>query len=185
MQRFNNKNTVFSVLLALVAVVILNRIIPPSVDPVIKLEIAKNREPIHNVHQARNIELHKVVMVDKLDLAHKNRFIHPKLGNIGYADSFFVDIKEEFRVKTTGQYLFKIGSDDGFSAKINGELLCEHVGDRPFSVQNCPAKLPAGNHLFELTYFQGYGNAGLTVEYLKAGTKPHFFGENSRHITFD
>lgn len=186
MRQLDPKNTAFSILLALVVIAILYRITPPSVDPVITLVISKNRTDIHNIHQVRNIEFSREVMVDELNLSNENRFRHPKLGNIGYADRFFVDINKEFNVKSSGKYLFRIGSDDGFSAKINGKLLCEFVGDRPFSMQNCPVSLPAGTHSFELSYFQGFGNSGLSVEYKKAGgDKLRFFGDNSKYIRFD
>lgn len=186
MRQLDPKNTAFSVLLAVIVIAILFRITPPSVDPVVKLVISKNRTDIHSINQPRNIELSREVMVDELNLSNQNRFRHPELGNIGYADRFFVDINEEFTVKRTGQYLFKIGSDDGFSAKINGKALCEFSGDRPFTVQNCPVSLQAGTHTFELSYFQGFGNAGLSVEYKKAGgDKMRYFGDSSKYISFE
>lgn len=181
-----NKNTVFSALLAVVAVAIIARVIPPSVDPVVKLIISKNRVPVRNIHQTRNIEMSREVMVDKVQLIEKNRFRHPELGQLGYGENFFVDINQEFSVKQSGQYVFNIGSDDGFTASIDGERLCEFSGDRPYTVMSCPVNLSAGKHRLELSYFQGYGNSGLTVEYAKRGDqKMRYFGENSKYVSFD
>jgi hypothetical protein len=181
-----DKNTILSLILALVVVLILFRATPPFVDSVVELKISKNRTPIHNLHQQRNVELQRSVMVDKLDLSHGNRFSHPKLGALGFSDNFFVDVDEDFMVKKTGNYQFNIGSDDGFAAKVDGNPLCEHLRDRPFSVQVCRVYLKAGEHRLELSYFQGFGNSGLSVEYKKVGDKrTYYFGENSPYFSFE
>lgn len=181
-----NKNTVFSVVLGIVVILIIGKITPIHVDEVIKLVISKNRTSISNIHQTRDIEFSKEVMVDELNLSEKSRFRHAKLGEIGYAYDFFVDIEKQFTVKTAGQYRFNIGSDDGFTASIDGKPLCEYAGDRPFTMESCLVDLTAGKHQFKLSYFQGYGNAGLSVEYMKTtNNKTYFFGENSKHVKFE
>lgn len=181
-----NKNITLSIILGIVTLLIINQITPPSVDAVIKLTISKNRAGISNIHQTRNIEFTKEVMVDVLDLSEKNRFRHPKLGDIGYVDNFFVDISKKFTVKTAGKYRFNVSSDDGFSLTIDGKRLCEHVRDRPLTLQSCPIDLSAGEHQFDLVYFQGFGNAGLKVDYLnELDKKVYVFGENSKHLNFD
>lgn len=185
-QKTFNKNTALSIVLFVIVVLILIRITPSYVEPVIKLVISKNKTLIHNIHQPRNIESHREVMVDKLDLEEDNRFRHAELGNIGYADQFFVDINETFTVNRPGWYLFIIGSDDGFTAQINDKPLCEYVSDRPFTKNTCRANLSAGEHRFKLSYFQGYGNAGLTVQYKKMDSEDlYYFGEDSAYISFD
>jgi len=181
-----NKNIALSIILGIFTLLIINRITPPWIDPVIKLTISKNRVGINNIHQERNIEFTKEVMVDVLDLAHKSRFRHSRLGDIGYVDNFFVDISKSFTVKTAGKYRFNVSSDDGFSLSIDGKRLCEHVGDRPLTLQSCPLELSKGEHQFELIYFQGFGNAGLKVDYLnELDKKVYVFGENSKHLNFD
>ncbi len=180
-----NKNTALSILLALVTVVILWRITPVYVDPVIKLTIIKNRAQITNINQPRDVEFTKEVMVDNLNLYDKSRFRHDKLGDIGYYDQFFVDVEHEFTVKVAGQYRFNIASDDGFTAAIDDKPLCEFQRDRPFSMQSCPVTLSEGKHRFRFSYFQGYGQSGLTVQYLhNTDSKTYYFGDDSKYMRF-
>lgn len=180
-----NKNWIFSALLLVVVVLILQRITPESVDPVVKLVISKNRVSIGNIYQQRNIEFTKEVMVDRINLLEKSRFSHPVLGNIaGYNEDYFVDINHSIKVQKAGQYRFLVGSDDGFSLSIDGKKICEHLSDRPFSVQPCPVQLSAGTHQFSLSYYQGFGNSGLTVQYAQGSERPRWFGDDSSNIKF-
>jgi hypothetical protein len=180
-----NKNIVLSALLAVVMGVILNRVIPPHVDAVFSLVISKNRVGITDIHQARDIEMTKTVMVDRIDLADKSRFRHAKLGEIGYANDFFVDIDSPFSVKVAGDYIFYVGSDDGFVLNVDNKKLCEWTHDRPLTIDNCRVQLTEGEHQFKLSYFQGYGNAGLTMSYANADNGTQYLaGKNSKYIKF-
>lgn len=180
-----NKNTVFSALLALVVALIVVRITPVSVDENVKLVISKNRTNISNIYQQRDIERTKTVMVDGVNLLVKSRFAHPKLGNIADAnDDFFVDIEHTITVKDSAGYRFLVGTDDGFSLKVDGTLVCEHLSDRPYSIQTCPIELSEGKHLVQFSYFQGYGNSGLTLQYAQGDDKEYWFGENSDAVRF-
>lgn len=180
-----NRNHIFSALLIVTSLLIGLRIMPVHVDPVISLTISKNRVGIQNIHQKRDIEITKTVAVDVLNLAENLRFKHPKLGEIGYGDDFFVDIDQEFTVKKEAGYHFLVGSDDGFVLSIDGKRLCQFTGSRPINKQTCATTLTEGTHRMQLSYYQGYGNAGLTVEYRKAGTsKLYFVGENSTFMRF-
>mgnify|MGYP003575041766 CR=1 FL=1 len=184
-KNFLNKNSVFTALIALTIVVILVRITPVTVDPVVKLVISKNRVGISNIHQPRDIEFTREVMVDRLNLFQKNRFSHPKLGNVAtYADDFFVDVNHKITVKKADTYRFILGSDDGFSITIDGKLLCEFVADRPYSAQPCMIHLSEGEHQVQISYFQGYGNSGFTVEYARGDEKPRWFGDDSDSVKF-
>jgi hypothetical protein len=180
-----NKNLVFSALLVVVTGVILNRIIPPHVDPIFNLVISKNRVGITDIHQARDIEISKKVMVDRIDLADKSRFRHAKLGEIGYSNDFFVDIDAPFTVKVAGDYMFYVASDDGFVFSVDNVKLCEWTHDRPLTTDSCRVRLAEGEHQFKLSYFQGYGNAGLTMSYsnVESGTQ-YLAGQNSKYIKF-
>ena len=185
MAAYLNKNWVFSALVLAIAVLILLRITPESVDPVVKLVISKNRTSITQIYQPRDIEFTKEVMVDRINLLEKSRFSHPVLGNIaGYSDDYFVDINHSIQVQKAGQYRFLVGTDDGFSLSIDGEKICEHLRDRPFSVQSCPVQLSEGTHQFSLSYFQGFGNSGLTVQYVLGNERPRWFGDDSSNIKF-
>ena len=180
-----NKDSILSALLALVVVLILVRITPVSVDPVVKLVISKNRTSITNIYQARDIESSREVMVDRLELLEKSRFRHPKLGNIAtYSEDFFVDVNHNITVKQADTYRFLMGSDDGFSLRIDGKLICEHLGDRPYSVQVCMVHLSEGQHQVSMSYFQGFGNSGFTAQYARGDEKPRWFGEDSRSVKF-
>lgn len=180
-----SKNSIFSALLILVAILILVRIAPVTVDPVVKLVISKNRVSIANIYQQRDIEFTREVMIDRLNLLEKSRFSHAKLGNIAtYTDDFFVDVNHTITVKKTDTYRFLMGSDDGFSLRIDDKLICEHLGDRPYSVQVCMVHLTEGKHQIAMSYFQGFGNSGFTVQYARGDDKPVWFGENSKHVKF-
>ena len=180
-----NKNTVFSILLAVIVVAIINRIIPPYVADVFNVVISKNRTTITDIHQVRDIEITKIVKVDRINLAEKSRFRHAKLGDIGYSNDFFVDINAPFRVKRAGEYVFYLGSDDGFIFSVDGKKICEWTHDRPLTTDMCRVNLSAGEHNFTLVYFQGYGNAGLTMSYAFAADGTQYLaGDNSRYMEF-
>lgn len=185
MKRWCNRNAVFSAVLALVALAIVIRIVPPFVPAVIELELGKNAEPITRIDQPREIEYRRTLAVDRLELAHRNRLRHPELGRIGYGEQFFVDIEHDFEVLEAGDYRFVIGSDDGFIARVDGQPLCRFDRDRAYRENTCPVRLEAGTHEFTLNYFQGGGQAGLTVQYRRAGEEESFFfGEDSRWLRF-
>jgi hypothetical protein len=184
-QQLLNKNSIFTALIALTVIIILVRITPVTVDPVVKLVISKNRVSIGNIHQQRDIEFTREVMVDQLNLLDKSRFSHPKLGNIAtYSDDFFVDVDHKITVKQADTYRFLMGSDDGFSLSIDGKVICEHLGDRPYTVQPCLIFLNEGEHQVHISYFQGFGNSGFTVEYARADEKQRWFGEDSNSVKF-
>lgn len=180
-----NRNVVFSILLAVVSIAIINRIIPPHVTPVFTLVISKNRVAITDIHQPRDIEMTKEVKVDRINLVDKDRFRHPKLGDLGYAGDFFVDIDAPFIVKKSGDYLFYVGSDDGFVFSVDNKQLCEWTHERPLSVDTCHVRLTEGMHYFKLIYYQGYGNSGLTMSYAySTDGKQYVAGDESPFIQF-
>ena len=185
MKNYMNKNSAFSALLALTIVLIAVRITPIHVDEVIKVVVTKNATNIGSIHQERSIANTKEVMVDRLNLLVKSRFSHPKLGNIANTtDDFFVDVDHNIKITKADHYLFIVGSDDGFSLSIDNKMLCEHLADRPYSTQACMIFLTEGKHQFHLSYFQGFGNSGLTVEYARGDEKPHWFGDDSDTVKF-
>ena len=180
------KNIAFSVILAVIAIVIVHRIIPSHVDAVFTMTVSKNRVSITNIHQARDIELSKQVKIDRINLADKSRFRHEKLGDLGYAGDFFADINAPFTVKVEGDYYFYVASDDGFAFSVDSVQLCQWERDRPLTTDVCHVHLAAGVHQFALSYFQGYGNAGLIVNYSNSAEgKQYFAGENSKYVKFD
>lgn len=184
-QSLLTKNGLFSLALALVTLLIVYRIIPVTVDPVVKLVISKNRVSVSNIYQQRDIESSKEVWVDVLNLEYKSRFGHSTLGNVAdYSEDFFVDVDHKVTIKKSDNYRFLIGSDDGFSLSIDGKLICEHLGDRPYSIQPCMIFLNEGEHQVHISYFQGFGNSGFTVEYARGDEKQRWFGEDSDSVKF-
>lgn len=187
---FFNKNTLFSALLVLVVAVILNKIIPPYVENVFTLVVSKNRTSIQDIHQVRDIETSKTFKIDRIDLASKSRFRHTKLGDLGFGNDFFADVDAPFTVHIAGDYIFYIGSDDGFAFEVDGRQVCEWTHtkdqhDRPFSTDSCHIRLKEGEHRFKLSYYQGFGNAGLEMRYSNTTSSTQYLaGQNSKFISF-
>ncbi|UTF61494.1 PA14 domain-containing protein [Gilvimarinus sp. DA14] len=180
-----SKNTIFSLLLFICALLIIVRVIPPSVDENLALVLSKSRSNITNINHSRNISDTRTVMIDKVELNQDNRFKHPVLGVLGWTEDFYADIESRFRVTEKGRYRFMVGSDDGFSLKIDNKRLCQYPKDRPFSKQSCYRLLDVGEHTLTLSYFQGFGNSGLTLEAgLANGAKPKFWGEDISGIEY-
>jgi hypothetical protein len=185
MKIFFDKNIAFSIVLAVVIGSILDRVIPPSVDPIFSMIVSKNRSGISDIHQVRDIEISETVMVDYINLADKSRFRHEKLGDLGYSNDFFVDIDAPFTVKVAGDYYFLLASDDGFTFSVDNNKLCEWARDRPLTTDTCRVTLTKGEHRFKLSYFQAYGNAGLIMSYGNTTSdKQYFAGEESKYISF-
>ncbi|MES2675135.1 MAG: serine protease [Pseudomonadota bacterium] len=185
MQIYLTKNSIFSALLILMSMLIIVRITPVTVAPVIKLVISKNRSSITNIHQQRDIESTIEITIDRLNLLHNGRFGHPKLGNIAsYSDDFFVDVDHKIIVKKADTYRFLSGSDDGFYLMVDGKQVCEHTGDRPYAVQSCAIFLNEGEHQVRASYFQGFGNSGFTLEYARGEEKQKWFGDDSAAVKF-
>lgn len=159
---------------------------PAMVNKTLELKIYKNRTPISNIFQERDIINTKSLWVDRLMLKDGARIVHPKLGVIGFGDSFFIDVESSFNVKKAGIYYFIPGSDDGFSLDVDGARLCAFERDRPYSTQRCRIELSEGLHNFKMSYFQGGGHAGLTLAYQFDGdSKQRWVGDNSQYLRFD
>lgn len=181
-----NKNTLVSLLLLCVISAIIYRITPVYVSHNIEVTISKNRTSITHIHQKRDITNTHKVKLDKLDLYFKGKFGHAKLGNIAKtSDDFFLDADQIFTIHKEGTYQFLVGSDDGFSLTIDGKKLCEHPGDRPYSIQGCNIFLTEGKHRLQVTYFQGFGNSGFSLQYQTTDGKTYWFGEDSNQLQLE
>jgi PA14 domain len=186
MKKSINKNTIVSLLLLSVIAIIVYRITPVYVEQNLKVVVSKNRVSISNINQVRDITNTRIVNLDKLNLFNNGKFGHAKLGNIAKAsDDFFIDVDQMFSIHKTGNYQFLIGSDDGFSLTIDGKKVCEHLQDRPYSVQSCNVFLNSGKHRFQVSYFQGFGQSGFSVQYQTNDGKVYWFGEDSPDLTLN
>ena len=180
------KEVGFLGLIVLFLVVAIYKSTPAMIDKTFELHIHKNKTAIKSVSQERDISQSKTVWVDKLMLKDGVRIMHPKLGAIGFSDTFFIDVESDFKVKKAGVYYFIPGSDDGFSLDVDGKRLCAFEKDRPYATQRCRVELNEGKHNFKLSYFQGGGHAGLTLAYqFKGDRKRRWVGENSGYLSFD
>ena len=158
---------------------------PPMVNKVFELHVHKNKGAITDIFQTRDIVKSKKVWVDKLMLKNGSHLVHPKLGAIGFANSYFIDVEAEFEVKVSGVYYFIPGSDDGFSLEVNGKQLCSYKGVRPYATVRCRVELPEGPNTFRMEYYQGAGHSGLTLAYqAKGDRKKRWVGENSKYMKF-
>jgi len=88
-------------------------------------------------------------------------------------------------VSKKGLYHFLIASDDGFRLFIDGKPLCEFLGDRPLAKNECTVWLEKGDHVFFLSYFQGYGRLGVQAYYRPTSSNTYnFIGVSSPSLSF-
>ncbi|WP_049723660.1 PA14 domain-containing protein [Gilvimarinus polysaccharolyticus] len=179
------KNTIFSCILMALIILTVNKLIPPSVEPILALTLSKSADKIDQIDQPRKISDTRTRLIDRVELNAGNRFKHPVLGVLGWSEYFYADINSQFEVAKTSRYRFEVGSDDGFQLEIDGKIICEYKRDRPFQHNTCMRRLTDGRHQLTLRYFQGYGNAGLTLKAAPDGeSKLKFWGEQIKGITY-
>lgn len=175
-----------SVLLLIAASVLASAMWPVRVAPLLRLKLERNASPIVHLDQARQIVESRELFVDRLDLARGGHLRHAVLGDIGYAEHFFLGLRKRFRVREDGDYRFLVGSDDGFSLRIDNRPLCADPRPRALSLQTCAIHLDRGDHEFAFDYFQGAGQSGLTVQYGRQEQSRNFwFGEDSDYFRFE
>ena len=179
------KNTIFSALLLVFIALTINQLIPPSVDPVLKMVLSKSQGQINQIDQPRQISDSRTLLIDRVELNANNYFKHPELGVLGWSEYFYADITTSFTVAEPSRYRFEVGSDDGYQLEIDGDIICQYKRDRPFRRNTCMHRLNAGQHQLTLRYFQGYGNAGLTFKAAPDGVnKLKFWGEKIKGIDY-
>ena len=95
-------------------------------------------------------------------------------------------MRKRFRVLGDGDYRFLVGSDDGFSLRIDNRPVCADPRPHALSLQPCTVRLARGEHAFALDYFQGSGPSGLSVQYGRQDRSGEFwFGDDSDYFHFD
>lgn len=76
---------------------------------------------------------------------------------------------------TSGQYDFKITSDDGFVLKVGDQKIAEFAGERSSATTDGWLTVSqSGLYSIEVLYFNGPGKGNLKIEYKKAGTNDPF-----------
>lgn len=172
MRRLETADTVLSILLCGVAVLMGLLMRTPSVSPVLPLQIERNAVPIDHLDQERVAVERSTVWVDRLDLAQGGQLRHAVLGRIGPAEQFFVDLRLRLHVPEAGVFHFEIESDDGFALTVNERRICAFTAHRGLSAQRCRVLLEAGEHAMHLSYFQAGGPAGLRVRHSRGEDGP-------------
>ena len=81
----------------------------------------------------------------------------------GLTQNFSADMQGYFEIPATGSYTFNTGSDDGSYLFIDGLLVVNNGFFQGYGVRQGTVNLTAGDHPFELLYFQGGGGAALTL----------------------
>ena len=175
-----------SALLLIAGVAIAHATRPVRVAPILRLTgRAQCLAPIAHLDQARKIVDSHAVFVDRLDLSHGGRLRHPVLGDIGAAEHVFLSLRKRYSVLEDGDYRFLIGSDDGYSLRIDNRPVCADPRPRAMSTQTCGIRLGAGEHELALDYFQDSGPSGLSLQYGRQDRSQNFwFGEDSKYFRF-
>lgn len=172
-------------LLLIAGIVMAHAMWPVRVAPMLRLTLQRNASPITHLDQPRTIVESRDVFVDRLDLSHGGRLRHTGLGDIGYAEHFFLALRKRFSVRESGDYRFLVDSDDGYSLRVDNRPLCADPRPRALSAQSCGIRLERGEHEFALDYFQGTGQSGLSVRYGRQDQGRSFwFGEDSDYFRF-
>lgn len=185
MNRERHANWVFSVALAVTSAALLLNARAPQVNPVLKLEFQRNAVPIRDLDQSRTVTVASTLWLDVLDLSHNGKLAHPVLGDLGWGEHYFIDLKARIRVSTTARYRFEVSSDDGFALAVDDRRICAFTRDRALATQQCGALLTAGEHLLTLRYFQGVGPAALRVRYAVEGEDDlRWLGQDSAALVF-
>ena len=72
-------------------------------------------------------------------------------------------------VRTTGDYTFYLGSDDGSRLKIGNTVVVDNDGLHPYAEQQGTIHLDAGRHPLTVEFFESGGEELLTVDYAGPG----------------
>jgi hypothetical protein len=182
----SRKDWLPTVLLLIAGVALAHAMWPVRVAPVLRLKLERNASPIAHLDQPHHVVESREVVVDRLDLARGGRLRHAELGDIGYAEHFFLTVRKRFTVREGGDYRFLVDSDDGYSLRIDNRPLCADPRPRALSAQTCGIRLDRGEHEFALDYFQGAGQSGLSVQYGRQDQGRNvWFGEDSEYFRFE
>ncbi|MBX3062133.1 MAG: SH3 domain-containing protein [Anaerolineae bacterium] len=64
-----------------------------------------------------------------------------------------------------GTYRFTVTSDDGVRVYINGQIILDAWRDQAPTTYNVNVQVPTGNHAIQVDYYQGIGDASLSVSW--------------------
>jgi hypothetical protein len=83
----------------------------------------------------------------------------------GQADDVEVHSSRTINLPTSGTYTFTVGSDDGIRLYIDDVMQTDRMVDRAYATDTVSVYLAAGNHKFQINYYENGGDARLTFSY--------------------
>jgi len=179
------KNTFLLSMIILLGCFVIYKTTPTTIEPFIKATIAQQKTTVVTIDTPKNTASTKVFYLDTINFLEDITLKHGKLGTLGFASNFFIDFEATMTVSKKELYHFLIASDDGFRLFIDGKPLCEFLGDRPLAKNECTVWLEKGDHVFFLSYFQGYGRLGVQAYYRPTSSNAYnFIGVSSPSLSF-
>jgi hypothetical protein len=149
------------------------------------MTVVKQKGNISTLDTPVNEDFKRIYFINTIDFPRGNVLKHPDIGNFAYAQDFFLYFDAKMEVLKNGIYKLTIASDDGFRLKLNTNLIGEWVPNRSFTSNQYDVMLYKGLYKLDLSYFQGYGQLGLTAEYrYQDSPRTYFFGQDSEYIRF-
>jgi hypothetical protein len=93
-------------------------------------------------------------------------------GTVAYSmtDDIEFHSSRTINIPTTGTYTFSLGSDDGARLFIDGVSQMDQLVDQPYTINTKDIYLTAGNHLFQINYYENGGAARVTFSYVAKTT---------------
>ncbi len=93
-----------------------------------------------------------------------------------YKTEFGLRFNGKIEVKTEGEHLFRVSSDDGSRLSIDGKVVVNNDGQHPADEgKTGRVRLKPGVHDFQLDYFQGGAGAELYASWLGPGFSETWF----------
>lgn len=182
-RRFSKEHALFTAALVS-ALAVWSAMVPTTPESFIRAVISGQRQAVRNINDPRSTTRKEELLLDVIDFPPGDSLTHRTLGPLGYRSDFFIDLSASFEVIVPGEYEFRIASDDGFQLLIDGALVVQFEGDRPFGSTSGSIALAPGAHHLEIRYFQGYGNLGLQAYYTAPGEEPQLIGVSSESLRF-
>lgn len=185
MKSWEKEHFLFAVVV-LIAVLLAAKTVHFGGSGAIGVSIMPQQSGIVTLDTPKNHTETKTLRVPTINFANKSVLEHPDVGVLGFSSNFFMELRTRMQVGQSGNYTFYMASDDGFRLRIDEQVICEHLGDRPFSTSTCNATLSSGTHELRVDYFQGGGPLGLKALYKhERQDQPVLIGKNSDFARFE
>ena len=92
--------------------------------------------------------------------------------------NFAIRYEGTFTAAASGEYIFKLESDDGARFSIDNAPVVDDSGSHPAQVKTGTIRIGPGSHNFRLDYFQGVGGAALRLSVTPPGGIEKQFSAN-------